>query len=113
MPRTSSGTARIFYPQLTRQELVAELQARLPALAEALPLAEVVLFGSWATGRATAFSDIDLLAIYHGPPRDDAYSIIWRCLRLRGLELHVYSEGEATLLRPTLDRMTRDGVQLL
>jgi hypothetical protein len=60
-----------------------------------------------------AFSDIDILIIYAGSPREDAYKTVWRCLRLRGLEPHVYAETEAEGLQPTLDRMTRDGITIL
>jgi predicted nucleotidyltransferase len=73
----------------------------------------VVLFGSWAKGRATAFSDIDLLVVYSGPPRYDAYKIIRRSLHLRGLEPHVYTEDEASQLQPTIDRMIADSIRLL
>ncbi len=79
----------------------------------ALPLRRVVLFGSWAKGRATAFSDIDLLVVYADPPRADAYVVVRRHLRLRGLEPHVYSEAEAAKLAPTLEQMTRHGAVLL
>jgi predicted nucleotidyltransferase len=85
----------------------------MPALARELPLRQVVLFGSWSTGRATAFSDVDLLVVYAGPPRDDAYAIVRRVVDQRGLEPHVYAESEADALKPTLDRMTRDGIDLL
>jgi predicted nucleotidyltransferase len=104
---------KVTYPRLGRDELLTELRSRLPALAGNLPLCEVVLFGSWAAGRATAFSDIDLLVIYSGPPRDDAYRIVREVVGLRGLEPHVYTDDEAAALRPTLDRMTRGGVHLL
>lgn len=113
MPKTSSSFVRVVYPRLSREELLTELRRQLPALKEALPLTHVILFGSWAIGRATASSDVDLLVIYAGPARDDAYRIVWRCLRVRRLEPHVYSEGEAARLQSTLDRMTRNGIRLL
>ena len=84
-----------------------------PLAAAVLPVRRVVLFGSWAKGRATAFSDIDLLVVYADPTRDDAYVLSRRHLPLRGLEPHVYSETEAARLGPTLERMTRDGIVLL
>lgn len=113
MPSRSSSSVRVFSRPYSREELVALLRRQLPALAAALPVRRVVLFGSWAKGRATAFSDIDLLVVYADPPRDDAYALLRRHLALRGLEPHVYSETEATRLRPTLERMTRDGIVLL
>jgi len=63
-------------------------------------------------GRATAFSDIDLLVVYADPPRDDAYALVRRGVPIRGLEAHVYAESEAARLAPTLERMTREGIVL-
>ncbi|MDR5710375.1 MAG: nucleotidyltransferase domain-containing protein [Armatimonadota bacterium] len=89
------------------------LRTRIRELARSLPLRRAVLFGSWATGRATARSDVDLLVVYAGPAREDAYRIVRTVVALRGLEPHVYSEAEAEVLRPLLERMTRGGVELL
>jgi predicted nucleotidyltransferase len=73
----------------------------------------VVLFGSWARGRATAFSDIDVLVVYEDPHREDATRLISESVPLRGLEAHVYSQTEAEQIRDVLARMSRDGVDLL
>src|SRR5579862_7341502 len=113
MRNASSGSVRVVYPRFSREELIILLRGHLPSLAAALPLTSVVLFGSWAEGRATAFSDIDLLVSYPGPPRDDAYRKVRSAVPIRGLEPHVYREEEAVLIRATLDRMTRNGVTLL
>lgn len=113
MHNRSSASVRIFWPRYNREQLIARLRERLPALAAALPLRRVVLFGSWAKGRATAFSDVDLLVVYADPPRPDAFQLVHRSLDLPGLEPHVYSESEAGRLQPVLARMTRDGVVLL
>ena len=92
---------------------MTELRRQLPELEKNLPVRLVVLFGSWAAGRATAYSDIDLLVVYAGSPRDDAFKVVRHSIQLRGLEPHVYTETEAEGLRPTLDRMTQNGIQLL
>jgi|SRR3990170_1489791 len=112
MPTRSSTSVRIFSPPHSRDQLIAQLRERLPALRRALPVSRVVLFGSWAAGRATAFSDIDLLVVYSGPRREDAYALVRRALGLRGLEPHVYSDEEAQRLQPVLQRMTRDGIPM-
>ncbi len=72
----------------------------------------VVLFGSWAAGRHTAASDVDLLVVYMGHPREDAFGIVKTTLGIPGLEPHVYAEGEAEGMRDRLDRMTAGGVVL-
>ena len=113
MPTPLSGSVKVSYPHASSAQLVALLRERLPALAAVLPVKRAVLFGSWATGRATAYSDVDLLVVYAGPRRDDAYKLVRRCLDLRGLEPHVYTEAEAADLRPTLDRMTRAGISVM
>ncbi|GAB4319724.1 nucleotidyltransferase domain-containing protein [Pseudothermotoga elfii] len=45
-------------------------------------------------GNFTAFSDVDLLVVYDDPIREDAYKIVKKTIRLKGLELHVYSLSE-------------------
>lgn len=103
----------VFYPRASRAELLATLRAHLPALAATLPVERVVLFGSWAEGRATRASDVDLLVVYADPPQAEAYALVRRALPVRGLEPHVYAASEAERLAPTLARMARDGVELL
>ncbi len=88
------------------------LRERVQDLARVLPIKRVVLFGSWAKGNATAFSDIDLLVIYADPPRADAYKLVRQTVRLWGLEPHVYTEQEATQIASTIERMTKDGVTI-
>lgn len=112
MPRESSASVRVFYPRYARRELVELLRGKLPALAAELPLGRVVLFGSWARGNHTAFSDIDLMVFYADPPRDDAYHVVRRAMEVHGLEPHVYSETQARGARRTLDRMMDGGVVL-
>lgn len=113
MPGTSSGSVKIFLPPYSREELIALLRERIAKLSVALSLARVVLFGSWAAGRATAFSDVDILVVYRGAHRDDAYALVRRTLKLRGLEPHVYSEQQAAHMSRTLERMTAKGIPLL
>ena len=112
MPKTLSSSVKIFYPTYKRPELVEILQERLFRLISVLPLKRVVLFGSWAMGRETAFSDIDLMVTYVGQPREEAYRLVKRHLNLRGLEPHVFCEEEAQELAVTIERMTKQGIVL-
>ncbi len=112
MPDRSSPSVRIFYPKWTKKQLIERLRERLPLLAGLLPLVRVVLFGSYATGRFTAASDIDLLVVYEGPPRDTAYALIRKTLDVAGLEPHVYTRDEAARMHATLERMERNGITL-
>ena len=113
MPSKSSSSVRVFYPRYSREELIARLRERVRVLSEELPLVRAVLFGSWATGRATAFSDVDVLVVYSGPRREDAVRLVRRVIGLRGIEPHVYPADDAELLALTLGRMTSNGVDLL
>ena len=57
------SSARIFYPEWTREELLRRLREGLLALARAVPLKEAYLFGSWAQGRALPTSDVDIALV--------------------------------------------------
>lgn len=113
MQKRSSGSVKVFSPRFSREELIALLRTRLPALTAVMPVERVVLFGSWAQGKATAFSDIDLLIVYADPPRADAYKVVRRVLGVRGLEPHVYSQHEAEQVKATVERMARNGIVLM
>lgn len=113
MPNTSSRSVKISYPAHSREEVLQHLEERVAALRDRLPCVQrVVLFGSYATGRHTAASDIDLLVVYAGNPVPDAYQAVKKTVGLRGLEPHVYAEAEARAVAGTLRRMTRDGVTI-
>ena len=73
MRQRSSGSVKVFYPPWNREALLVRLREGVTALREVLPLVRVVLFGSYARGRQTVASDIDLLVIYAGEMRGDAY----------------------------------------
>jgi len=113
MRKRSSTSVRIFYPKLDREGLIKLLSERLGELAARLPLVRVVLFGSYAKGNYTVGSDVDLLIVHKGKPRDDAYAIVKRVLNIPRLEPHIYTEGEYRGMEGTLSKMTEDGVVLL
>lgn len=103
---------RVFSPRYSREEVISLLRQRLPKLNERLPLKWVVLFGSYARGDYTAFSDIDLLVVYSDPPRRDAFSVTMKTLSLFNLQPHVMSVSEFLGVSDTWERMLRDGVVL-
>ncbi|MBI2155000.1 MAG: nucleotidyltransferase domain-containing protein [Candidatus Rokubacteria bacterium] len=113
MRTKSSGSVRIFYPALDRAGLVTLLRERLGLLGRKLPLVKAVLFGSYATGTFTVGSDVDLLVVYRGAPRADAYALVKRTLAIPRLEPHLYSEAECEAARTVVERMVRGGVTLL
>ena len=109
----SYGSVKVYWPEYTREELIELLREKVPALNRVLPLRRVTLFGSWSRDQATAFSDVDVLVVYAGAPREDAYRLASDTLHVEGLEAHVYGEDEATAIAPTLEKMTACGVDLL
>lgn len=108
----SAQQVRIFYPASDRAEVLQILRERLGRVELKLPLVKVVLFGSYAKGNYTVASDVDLLVIYRGAPRPDAYALVKRALAIPRLEPHLYTEAEYEAVRATVDRMVRGGVTL-
>jgi len=112
MHKGSSSSVRIFYPRLNRAEVIQLLSQGLSKLQAELPLERVVLFGSYAKRNYTVGSDVDLLIIYRGDPRPGAYAVVKKVLNVPHLEPHLYTEDEYRRLKPTLDRMSADGIVL-
>ncbi len=113
MPRRSSSSVRVFYPRLDRAELLRTLKDGLARLEAVLPVRRVVLFGSYAKGTYTVASDVDLLVVYAGESRPDAYALTRRALNIPRLEPHLYTETEYAAAAPTLNRMLEGGIVLL
>jgi len=111
-PPGSSSSVKVFYPELDTQEVVRRIRERLPLLEERLPLTTVVLFGSYAKGSYTVASDVDLLVIYRGRPRGDAFQLVKRSLGIPRLEPHVYAKEEYLALKDILEAMAREGIVL-
>jgi len=112
MQRRSLGSVRIFYPEFDREEILRILSERLGALDAKLPLIRVVLFGSYARGNYTVASDVDLLIVYRGKPRPDAYAMTKRILGIPRLEPHLYSQAEYEKMKGTISRMSEAGIVL-
>lgn len=110
MHKPSSSSVKVFSPRYTQQEVVEALRTRMPQLLELLPVRWVVLFGSYAKGNYTAFSDIDVLVVYAGEPRDDAFALVKRTFGLAGLEPQVLTEEEFRAVLPVWTQMLRQSV---
>lgn len=106
------SSVRVFFPRFDQAGLLRHLAERLEALKEVLSLLRVVLFGSWARGNFTVASDIDLLVVYRGACREDAFAVVKKTMNIPALEPHVYSEEEYRRLESQIDRMTEEGIVL-
>jgi predicted nucleotidyltransferase len=107
-----SGSVRIFYPEFDKEKLIQILKERLKDLETKLPLDRVILFGSYSKDQYTVGSDIDLLIVYSGKARQDAYAIVKKTINIPRLEPHLFTDEESKILKPTLDKMTEKGVVL-
>jgi len=105
MPTELSTSVRVFYPRLTKEEVIARLKAGVQELERSLPLIRVALFGSYASDSYTVGSDIDLLVVHEGKPRPDAYRLIKQAMGIPRLEPHVYTEQEAEAAKDKLELM--------
>lgn len=112
MPKASSSSVQIFYPRYSRAEILDRIRSNLGFLREKLPLKLVALFGSYATMSYTVASDIDVLIVYEGDRREDAYALCKKILAVQRVEPHVYSEAEYEKAKKTIDRMLRDSIVL-
>ena len=102
----------MFYPRWTREELLLRLEEGLKALEKEVPLLEAWLFGSWARGRASVGSDVDLLLLYQGPRREDLHRLARKAFPGLPLELHASTEEEAARLEAVLARMREGALRL-
>ena len=85
---------KVTYPSLTKKEVVETLKLASANLEKKLPLTMVILFGSFARDRYTAGSDIDLLVVYKGQERVDAFKVVMDEVRLPRLEPRIYTEEQ-------------------
>lgn len=112
MQRRSSSSVRIFYPKFDKEDVLQILSERLKALEAKLPIIRVALFGSYAKGNYTVGSDVDLLIVYRGETRPDAYTITKRTLDIPRLEPHLYTEEEYKEMEGTISKMVEGGIML-
>lgn len=112
MRKESLTSVRIFYPKFDKEELIRKLKKKMEELARKLPLSFAVLFGSYARGNHTVASDVDILIVYKGKERKDAFATVKRTMDIPLLEPHVHSENEYERLMGVIDRMIVDGVVL-
>jgi predicted nucleotidyltransferase len=112
MPKKSSSSVQVFYPKLSREELIQAINKNLEELKKRLPLLLVVLFGSYARMNYTVASDVDLLVVYKGKENKAAYATVKKALNIPRLEPHVYAKKEYDDMEEAIKSMIRDGIIL-
>jgi predicted nucleotidyltransferase len=89
---------RVTFPILTKDKVIRALKEARPDLEKKLHVSRIVLYGSYAQGRYTAGSDIDVIVVYRGAERGDAYKLVVEEIDLPRLEPKVYTEEQFRLL---------------
>lgn len=107
MPKRLSTSVKVFYPKFDSHQVIKLIKKEIEPLNRLLPLKLMALFGSYAQGNYTVASDVDLLVIYQGKTRPDAYNLIRKSLSLPRLEPHVYSEEEYKSHNKVIDQMLK------
>ena len=111
-PKKLSSSVQVFYPKFSKEEIIQAIGKNLGNLERELPLLFVVLFGSYAKGNYTVASDVDLLVIYEGEEKNEAYAIVKRVFNIPRLEPHAYPEYEFNEMKDTVKNMIKDGIIL-
>jgi len=89
---------RVTYPALTREQVIERLKQAQVNLERKLRVSRIILDGSYAEGRYTAGSDIDVIVIYEGEERPDAYKIVMEEVGLPRLEPKTYTADQFNAL---------------
>lgn len=111
MRRRSPDSVKIRYPRYDRDQLVIILRKRFSYIAKKYKIKRVILFGSYASNKYTASSDIDLLII-HESSDENLYKKIRVDLDIRGIELHIYTQEEYKMHKYIIDKMIKHGITI-
>lgn len=86
------------YPTLNKDKVIERLRETLPRLKRKLRVSRIILYGSYAQGRYTAGSDIDVIVVYKGEEKSDAYKLVVEEIGLPRLEPKVYTKEQFSLV---------------
>lgn len=89
---------RVTYPALTKSQVIERLRQARIRIQDSLPITKMILYGSYAQDRYTAGSDIDLIIVYKGSPRDDVFKLVMEEISLPRLEPKAYTEEQFKML---------------
>jgi len=107
---------RVTYPSLSRSQVVEKLRQAHIGLKARLPVSEMILYDSYAQDRHTAGSDIDIVVVYDGPPREDAYRLVVDEIGLPRLEPKVYMKEQFDMLVARSPRfaevLSKEGIRI-
>jgi len=117
MQRKYSSSVKIFFPKFSKEEVVREVSRCATELRDSLGLERVILFGSYAKGRHTVASDIDLLVIFDDEKNseDNVYKSLMKNIRLPRVELHLIPKREFESYKESMwiKTIEREGIKIL
>ena len=117
MQRRYSTSVRVYYPRYSREEVIHRLREALQPVYRKLGVEKAILFGSYATGRSTAASDIDLLVVVDTAlmDKDEVYKLIRKSIGLRMVELHMLTKDEYKELQTSrwIKTIEKEGVTIV
>lgn len=83
---------KVYYPRYSREQVIRTLKDYFSENVGKLGVLEVYLFGSYARGDHTAFSDIELLVVVEDyVDHDRLYLELTKSVGIRGLEPQIIS----------------------
>ena len=90
---------------------VDEIKSIITPLVEVYPVRRVILFGSYARGDATEYSDVDLLIDSEGRLSGfDFFGIAGRIIKKMPVKTDVFEMGEVETPSNLFDCINREGV---
>jgi len=108
---------KIFFPKFSREEVVREISRCAAELRDSLGLECVILFGSYAKGRYTVASDIDLLVIFNDEKssEDNVYKSLMKSIKLPRVELHIIPKRGIESYKGSkwIKTIEREGIRIL
>lgn len=117
MRRKYSNSVRVFFPKFSLEDVVREVSRCVSLFSEDLALKKVIVFGSYAKGKYTAGSDIDLFVVFDDSKcaEDYVYKTLRKNIMLPRLELHILSlkEYEAIKESKWVKTVEEEGVSIL
>lgn len=116
--RTHKGfRISVTYPSLSSADVVRRLKEACVRLEGKLPISRMILYGSYAQDRYTAGSDIDVVVVYRGGERDDAYKVVMNETALPKLEPRIYTEKQFDEVLASSPRfagmLAREGIMIV
>ena len=94
---------KIFFPKFSRKDVIREVSRCVTELHDSLGLEGVILFGSYAKGRYTVASDLDLLIFDdEKSSEDNVYKSLMKSIKLPRVELRIISKREIESYRGSM-----------